>query len=832
MSALLNLWHDISYAARRLAASPGFTAAAVLTIALGVGINTGIFSVLNGFALRGLPAPDANQLVSIYQTFDEETRRRRFRSEGPASNFSTSEYRTYRDGIQTLSGIMGYSGDYTVTLGGDVPQEVTGTLVTCNYFDVLRQPPASGPGFTNGCDAEGAAPTVVLGHDLWTSAFGADPAIIGREVLFNGQPFTVVGIAPEGFRGVDMWEPVQFFAPISTQPLLRPGESVYRDQWSWLTLVGRKTDETTLDQVRAELGVVAAQIDRLEPRRETTLVVERARPNSSPESRGATLALGGVLMTAFGLVLLTACANVANLLLARATGRGREIAVRLSLGASRIRIVQQLLVESVLIAILGGGLGAALAIWSSQSLVVFAISSLPPQVQRLAIDTSPDVRVLAFALVSTIASGVLSGLAPALRASKPDLHTAMKVDVAGAGPRSGKRLQGALVGMQVAVGMVLMIAAGLLLRGLYTTQTVEPGFAYENIAVASFSSTGAGYDAAEAAVFQRQLLERVESLPGVEAVAQVRFTPLGLGGGGFTARLPNQDQPFAVRFNTVSPGYFSLIGIPIVRGRTFTDAELADGSANPAPFVAGSRAMIVTEATAQRLWQNREPIGRTLIFGEGDDAVEIRVVGVAKDAQITGIGEIASSYVYLPASPSAQAGLQLLARSRTGLAATAAGIRAAAAELDSGVVVNVAPLEANLDIWRSLAGLVSMLSTSLGALALVLASIGVYGVVAYAVGRRVRELGIRTALGASARNVLALVFKRTMRPVVIGAVVGIAAAVAVSRVLSSALFGVSPLDPIGIGAAALLMLAVALTAAFLPARRAARIDPMTTLRYE
>jgi predicted permease len=821
-----HLWNDFRYAARRLSTSPGFTAAAVITIALGVGINTGIFSVFNGLALRELPAPDADELVSIHQLLDINTLERRSRS-GPQSSFSAAEYRTYRDGARALSGLIAYSRAYTPTLGGDAPQEVSGTLVTCNYFDVLRQPPVLGSGFASDCDAEGAAPTIVLGHDLWTEAFGADPSVVGREVLLNRQSFTVAGVAPAGARGVDM-VPVSFFAPISTEPLLNMGSSTYGDEsWSWLTLIGRKADGASLEQVRAELGVIAARIDAQQPPRRTVLTVDRAGVGSTPEDRGQMLAVGVVVMTAFGLVLLIACANVANLLLARATGRSREIAVRLSLGASRRRVVQQLLTESTLLAVGGGLLGSVLAAWSAQGFMVLALSALPAGTPPLAVDASPDVRVLGFALAATLASGVLFGLAPALQASKPDLHTAMKVDIIGYGRRSGSRLQSALVGLQVAVCMVLMIAAGLLLRGLQATHAVEPGFEYEGVAVTSFNLTAAGYDAATAAAFQGQLVERVQSQPGVEAVAQSLLTPLDTGSGGFMVRLPDQEQPFPIRMNIVSPGFFSLINVPIVRGRAFTEADLVNGSS----------AIIVTEATARRLWPDREPVGQPLMqvafsAGNPQNVGEYRVVGVAKDAQMTNIGEIDSSYLYLPAGPGAQLNQNLLAKSSIDFAATAAGIRAAAAELDPSLVVRVQPLEANLEIWRGLAAIVSSLSSSLGALALLLAAVGVYGVVAYAVGRHAREIGIRIALGASARCVVALMLKRTLQPVVVGAVVGIAAAAGVSRILSSVLFGVSPADPIALIGAPLVVVAVALMAAAVPARRAARFDPNRTLHYE
>jgi predicted permease len=801
-----------------LGLNPGFATAAVATIALGVGVNTGIFSVLNSVAFRELPASDANELVSIHQIIDGAGFFRPIR--GAREMFSTSEYRTYRDSAQTLSGILGFSVLETVTLGSDLPRRVDGALVTCNYFDVLRLPPALGPGFTTeSCEVGDAEPTVVLGHDLWTTAFGADPEVIGRAVLLNRQAFTIVGIAPEGAYGVDVRR-ASFFAPISTQPLLNPSVNVYREESSWLTLIGRKADGASLDQLRAELQLVAARIDRQQAPRRTTLVAHRATMVSSPEDRESLFAVGTVVMTAFGLVLLIACANVANLMLARAASRTREIATCLSLGATRTRIVQQLLTESVLIAVVGGLLGSMLAMWSAQSLVVLALSALPLDTSTMAIDASPDLRVLAFALALTIASAVLFGLAPALQASKPDLHAATKGDAAslpGRGPRS------TLLVVQVAVCMVLMISAGLLLRGLHAAQTVEPGFVYDDIAVADFDLSGAGYNAASATAFQRRLLERVATLPGMEAVAQGSTTPLRPGRNQMIVRIPGDDQSRMFLVNSVSPNYFSLIGVPIVRGRTFTDSELEDGS----------RAMIVTEETARRAWPGRDPIGQTLVADLGRyGAIEFRVVGVAKDAQLTSVGEIDSTLVYTPAVPTVQPTLKLLAKGGPDFEAIAAGIRMAVADLDAALVVQVTPLKANLDFWQRLAGLLSTLSMSLGLLALVLTGVGVYGVVAYTVSRRAREIGIRIALGARPRDVLSLVLRRAMAPVVIGAIIGVAMAVGVSTVLSSILFGISPVDAIGLTGATAFVLAIAVAAGALAARPAVRSDPMVALRNE
>jgi putative ABC transport system permease protein len=400
---------------------------------------------------------------------------------------------------------------------------------------------------------------------------------------------------------------------------------------------------------------------------------------------------------------------------------------------------------------------------------------------------------------------------------------AIKTDASGPG-RRGSRLQGALLGVQVAVCMVLMIAAGLLLRGFRATSDVDPGFGHESVVVASFDLGGAGYDTAAASAFQRQFQERVASLPGVEGVAQAATTPLGEDDFGGSARLPSQERFSRIGYNFVSPDYFSVLGIPIVRGRTFTTAELVDGSPSA----------IVTETTARRYWPNADPLGQTIVRsgGVGQPSRELVVVGVAADAQVAQIGEIPTDYMYLPATTAQQQGLRLVARTRDDLGAIATAIRAAAAQLDGGLVVRVAPLDANLATSRGLARVVSTLSSSLATLALILAAVGIYGVVAYAVGRRVREIGIRIALGANVRDVLALILRRTMRPVAIGALVGVLVAMGASRVLSSVLFGVSPLDPIGLAGAALFVVFVALAAGLLAARPATRADAMIALRYD
>ncbi len=822
LEAIGSFRRDVTHGARSLRRSPGFAAAAIVTIALGVGVNAGLFTVLNGVLFRDLPAPDAHELVSIQQTIASG----QVTATTGVGTFSVAEYRAYRDRAQTLAGVAAHSNPTTTTLGGEVPQHLYGVIVSCNYFAVLRQPPALGRALTEQDCAPGAAPVVVLGHQLWTTTYAADTAILGRSIELNRQFFTVVGVASEGTYGGSAML-AGFFAPISADPLLGPAATRSEDdKYLWLYLIGRRSERAGVEQVRAELAVIAAQIDQQQPGRSTRLAIERATQMAVPGagSRGAATGAAAVLMAAFGLILLIACANVANLLLARGTAKSRDIGIRLSLGASRARVIRQLLTESLLISIAGGLLGSVLALWSFQSLVALVVPTvLPPEVPTFAsaLDFSPDVRVLSFAMALTLATGILFGLAPALHVSKPDLLSVIKQDSKVTGSnRGGGRLRGTLVGVQVALSMTLMIAAGLLLRGLYATYTVDPGFAYRDVAYVFFGLDGLPYEAEAATIFRQRLRDQVEALPGVEAVAYASDPPLGEETAGIPIRLQGESES-QIRFadlNGVTSGYFSMLGIPIVRGRTFTEAE----TANAAPRGTGTGPVIVSETTARNLWPGGDPIGRTLLTQEGT----LQVVGVAADAQVTTLGAIAPYFVYVPG------GEKLLVKSRLDFGATASSIHRIVRALDPALVVRVLPLEANLGWLRGVSATIAILGAGLGALALLLASIGIYGVASYSVTRRYREIGIRMALGASARNVLGMILRQAMRPVVVGAVIGVAAASAVSGILSSVLFGVSPADPVGFGGAALLVIGVALAACVMAARPATRTDPTATFRCE
>ena len=814
-ASLETFWRNLRYGARALAKNPGFTVVAVLAIALGIGVNTGIFSVLNGVALRLLPIPRAEQIVSVDQIFHGKLSRN---VHGEPGLFSYSEYKNYRDSNHVFTGLLAYEPFLEATLGGESPKQLSGTMASCNYFDVLGERPVLGRVFVDAdCSAPGASAVVVLGDDLWRSRFGADPLILGKSVSLNRAKFTVIGIAAPGFGGLDPW-PSEFWAPVTIQKALEPDRNLLEeDNTGWLAFLGRMRPGVSLEETRADLGVIAGRIDQQYPGRTTTLAIHRATFLGRPEERSLVFGIGAVVLAAVGLVLLIACANVANLLLARASARQKEIAIRLSIGGSRWQIVRQLLTESLLIAFLGGTLGSVVAFWSLEGIAPFVLAHLP---QRLVWNVSPDLHVWGYSLALTALTGIVFGLAPALHATRQDLSTAIKGDGGIIGKTAaGGMLRSTLVGLQVAVCMVLLIAAGLLMRGLYLAQTINPGFDMKGTTQAIFNLPSQGYNKEHAQEFQRELTARVAALPGVDEVEQARVTPLGhqFEGTGMTVAGETQERGF--EFNVVSPGFFAMLGMPMVRGRAFTEAETRSG----APV------LVVTESTARKLWPGQDALGKTL---RGWEKKVYQVVGVVRDSQASHLGHSDGLFFYLPAGPEEQERLQLLVHSKSGDTATINGIREAARALDADLIVNVTKLEENLELWRTPSRIAAALSGVLGALALLLASIGVYGVVSYGVSQRIREIGIRMTLGANGREVMTLLLRQAMRPVVIGALIGIVGCAAVSQVLSKVLYGIGSHDPIAFIGVPAFLLGVALLASYIPARRATRVDPVVALRYE
>jgi predicted permease len=807
---LSNVRNDIRYALRTLARNPGFAVAAIVPIALGIGINTAVFSILNSVAWRSPPVPDPDALVSVYQEFRGAPRRT---VHGARTLFSIPEYRAYRDEAHTLSGLMAYSRHWTVTLGRESPQEINGILVTCNYFDVLRLLPTIGVGFTSAnCGTPDAPPIVVLSHALWKGAFGGDPHILEKPIVLNGRDVTVVGVAPAGFEGIDMAK-AEFFAPTSMGGVFQPEQTFHENPHvSWLTLIGRRRADADIAQVRADLSMVANRIDRQQPGRTTSLIVEPAAALSLPVQRRTILRGASIVMTAFGLVLLIAAANVANILLARAAARTREIAIRLSVGATRGRLIQQLLTESTIIALAGAVCGSLLFSWSFQALIPFLLTSIPGA-DAMRVDATPDRMVLWFALGLTAITALVFGLLPALQASTGDVHAAMKQDAAS--PSGGRRwIRGTLVGGQIALCTMLLIPAGLLSRALYAAYTFDPGFEHRNVAVVSIDLRGPRYEESNAAVFHEQWLERARALPGVESMAPAHRIPLSPGRSQSTFRLGDEPEGQVVDVNTVSPDFFSVLGLPIVRGRVFTNGEID--------------AVLVTESTARRYWPGQDAVGRSITM----DNRRRQIVGIVRDAQVSQAQDAISSFMYLPATRRTQRRISVLARTAVDFDGFAAAVRAETSRLDPHLVVNVQRLSDNLGLLQTLSQIIASVAGILSLLALGLAATGIYGVVAYVVSRRRREVGVRMALGAGAGDVQRLILRQTLRPVAIGMVIGVAVAAATVRLLHSVLFGVSPYDPVAFIGAPLLMLAIAAAAAFVPTRRAMRLNPMSVLRAE
>lgn len=810
------LWQDAKYGARMLAKSPGFTLAAVVILALGIGANTAIFTLVNEVLLRPRPGiGHSERLVDVGRTQDGSG----------FDNMSYLNYKDYRDRNRTLSGLAGYTLEpHAVSLSNqDSAERVHAGLVTGNYFSILEVRPAAGRFFSQEED-DASSPVMVLSYRFWQTRFQGDGGIVGRTLRINGQAVQVVGVASPEFRGSSPLAPDAWF-PMHLWPVVRPNSNPLQERRSvFMIAIGRLKPEASVAQAQADLSAIAADLEREFPDDNRGKGISVTPSGLIPgDLRLLVAGFFGVLLAFVGLVLLITCFDVAGMLLVRANQRRREVAVRLAMGASRGRIARQILSEGVLLFTAGGLAGLLMAVWMRDALLGF-VPQLPVPLQ---LELTLDWRVLAFGLALSLVSGLLASLAPALQTSKADPITVMKEEVSGAMRRM--RLRNALVMGQVAVTLVLLVCAGLFVRALNRVATVDPGMNLKDLHVVELDLGLVGMQRAEGLAFADQLLQRVQALPGVRSASLSWGVPLDGNGralGGITAagyQPTDGARVLEADWNVVTPGYFATAGIPLLRGRDFTAKdELGVGGV-----------AIVNETLANRLWPGEDPIGKRLENPNGDDGVQVmEVVGLARDQKYRSFGDGPRNFVFVPLRQNYFAHLYLLMRTGPGVA-VAGQFRSLLRAMNPYLPIlhsqAMAEYAAVGLLPQRVAGWVA---GSLGLLGLLLAATGLYGVTAFSTTQRTREIGIRMALGAKRGDVLALVLWQGLKLAAVGAAVGLVLALGAAQVISGLLYGVSPVDPLVLTVVAVGLGGVALLASFVPARRASRVDPMVALRYQ
>ena len=824
---LETLVQDARYALRTLRANPGFAVTAVLSLALGIGANTAIFSILNAVMLRSLPVEDPQRLVQLGSPRSDPTRPLRF-------SFTNPIWEQVRDHQQAFSGSLAFGTDrFDLAAGGEI-QFAEGLWVSGDFFRVLGVPAMRGRVFTPDDDLHGgghAGPVAVISHGFWKRHYSGDPQIVGKTIHLNRHPFTIVGVTPPWFTGLEVDTAYDVAIPIGCEPLLHTNASALADRdWWWLRIVGRLLPGETLQQAEAKMKALAPEVNRAtlstyyggKQYLQRSFALRPAATGFSDVGNQYRAALF-TLMAVVGLVLLIACANIANLLLARTAARQREVSIRMAIGAARRRVVRQLMSESLLLSVLGGAAGLLFAVGGSRLLVRF----LSKTGSELQLDTAPDLRVLAFTMGVAVLTGLLFGLAPALRAASVSPNNALKKDARGmAAGRFG--LGRVLVAGQVALSLMLLVGAGLFLGTLRNLLTTNLGFSLHHVLLVRADMMQAKVPKEQRPLVYREIVERLRAIPGVQSASSSVMTPIGRGQWDSTVSpegySPNGEDDTLVYFNRVSPGYFATMRQPLSLGRDFSTHDDAG-----APEV-----MLITESVAHKFFGPANPLGKTVrAEGPGKEGV-YQVIGVVKDAKYAAVDEGLTLTVYVACAQDSEPWpwVNFEVRAAGPVETFIPAVRAAIGEINRGISLEFRNFETQVNESLLQPRMVALLSAFFGGLALLLAMIGLYGVTAYGVARRQAEIGIRMALGAQPGSLVWLVLREVAAVLAIGTVLGLGASLAAGRLVESLLYGVKPHDAAPLAIAAVVLGIATGIAAYLPAQRAARLDPMTALREE
>ncbi len=812
-----NLWQDIRYGMRMLLKAPSLSIVATMALALGIGANTAIFSVVNAVLLRPLPFPDSDKLMMVWDYVPSRGQKR-----GSASYPNFADWRTQNHVFEHLASF--HTSDFIMTGRGE-SSRLQGAVVNADLFTLLRATPVLGRAFLPAEDAPSeTGRVVILSQELFQKRFNSDASILNQPMVLDGKNYTIIGVMPQAFQFPIQNEPVELWTTVAID---REGKEPMTDQRGahYMQVIGRLKTGVSKEQAQAEMTAIAARLEQQYPDKNLhrSAGVEPALEALVGDIRPTLL----ILLGAVACVLLIACANVANLLLARALTRHKEIAIRSALGASRLRVIRQLLTESVLLSLAGGGLGLILAIWWSDLLVSLGKDDIPRAVQ-----VGLDWRVLGFTLVVSVMTGVLFGLVPALQTSRTELTESLKEGGRGSGEGARRnRVRGVLVVSELAIAAVLLVGAGLLIQSLWRLRQVDPGFKRENVLTFNVALPDVRYDTGKQVQFFQDLKAHMESLPGVQSASFVE--PLPLGGDHFSLSFETEGRPVAkgdqpsADFFLVSPGYFQTMGIPQIKGRDFNDRDQ-----HKSPPV-----IIVSEAFVKQFFPGEDPIGKHIKPGistfEDEKAQMREIVGVVGDVKSLSLSAEPKPAFYEPHAQVPFNQMTVVLRTSPDPHSLISGVTKEVSSMDKDLpVFGAKTMDEYLAASVAAPRFNTTLLTIFAAVALVLTIVGLYGVMSYSVAQRTNEIGIRMALGAQTHDVLGLVVKQGFKLVLLGLAIGLAGAFALMKLIASLLFGVTTRDPLTFAAVAGLLTVVALLACYLPARRASRVDPMVALRYE